>query len=71
MALELEELKRRWLKSAPPLPPWNKPYSGKRERERKDVEKLALLARLNFKSWFEVTENGLIFRKMFEECSSD
>ena len=65
MALEIEELKKRWLKSAPPLPPWDKPYSGRKERRPEDVEKLAKLAREAFESWFEVKGNKLVFKKMF------
>ncbi len=69
MAIKLEELKERWLRKAPPLPPWEKPYSGRKERRPQDVIKLATLARMNFEEWFEVKENKLIFKKMFRESA--
>ena len=69
MALEIEELKKRWLKSAPPLPPWDKPYGGRKERRPEDVEKLAKLAKETFESWFEVKGNKLVFKKMFLDCA--
>ncbi len=69
MAFKLEELKERWLRKAPPLPPWEKPYSGRKERRPQDVVKLAILARMNFEEWFEVNGNKLIFKKMFQEIA--